>query len=417
MLKSIFKNASWLVVAELLNKGVFFLVTIIIARSFGTDLFGQFNYAISFVIIFSVIADFGINNLIIREVARDKDSADKLIGNSFILKIFLSILTIILIFISTIFTNKPAEVNLLVYVLSLYVVFNSYNTFSKSIYRAFEKMKFETLLKLIESIILVLYVIFASIYIKDMTVLIFGFVFASAVTFLMSIRWIKKFFTKFNFKFDKQTFLFLVKEGWPFALSGIFVTAYFNIDTVMVSWIKGDVETGWYSAAYNFLFISMLFPSLANASIYPVLSRQHKELHLLKRKINIWLLIQFATGIAMAIGIYFSAEWLISIVYGKEYLPGSSSLQVLGFVLPFAFLTNFLGVLLSSTNRQRTALYVTCFNVVINIGSNLWLIPRYGSIGAAYSALTSMFLSAIILLIIFKLKPTNYETSRPEGIR
>jgi O-antigen/teichoic acid export membrane protein len=278
-------------------------------------------------------------------------------------------------------------------------------------------MKFETLLKLIESIILVLYVIFASIYIKDMTVLIFGFVFASAVTFLMSIRWIKKFFTKFNFKFDKQTFLFLVKEGWPFALSGIFVTAYFNIDTVMVSWIKGDVETGWYSAAYNFLFISMLFPSLANASIYPVLSRQHKELHLLKRKINIWLLIQFATGIAMAIGIYFSAEWLISIVYGKEYLPGSSSLQVLGFVLPFAFLTNFLGVLLSSTNRQRTALYVTCFNVVINIGSNLWLIPRYGSIGAAYSALTSMFLSAIILLIIFKLKPTNYETSRPEGIR
>lgn len=407
MLKHILKNASWLAIAELLNKGVFFLITIIIARSFGSDLFGQFNYAISFVIIFSVVADFGINNLIIREVARDKASAILLIGNSMILKIILSFLTIVLIFVSTIFTNKPAEVNLLVYVLSLYVVFNSYNTFSKSIYRAFEKMRFETLLKLIESIILVIYVLFVSIYIKDMTVLIFGFVLASVITFMISVRWIKKFFSTFSYKFDKRTFLFLIKEGWPFALSGIFVTVYFNIDTVMVSWIKGDLETGWYSAAYNFLFIAMLLPGLANASFYPILSRNHQELHLMKRKIDAWLFVEFIIGIAMGITIYFSAEYLITLAYGSEYLPGVISLKVLGFVLPFYYLGNLFGVLLSSTNRQKIALYVTCFNAGANILCNLWFIPRYGALGAACSSLITMFLTAMILLVIYIQNPTN----------
>ena len=91
MFKNIFKNTGWLFLAEAMNKGTFFLITIIIARSFGSELFGQFNYAISFVIIFSVIADFGINNLIVREVARDKENIALLIGSSLIIKIFLSI--------------------------------------------------------------------------------------------------------------------------------------------------------------------------------------------------------------------------------------------------------------------------------------------------------------------------------------
>ena len=301
MFKQIIKNTSWLFLAEAINKGTFFLISIIIARSFGTELFGQFNYAISFVIIFSIIADFGINNLVIREIARDKDVAASLIGNSLIIKIFLSILTFILIIISTIFTPSSLEVNIMVYILSFYIIFNSYNTFSKSIYRAFEKMKFETSLKFLESMILLLYVVIVSVYIKDLKILILGFVVASFITFLISIKWIKKYFTKFNFRLDKKIILFLIKEAWPFALAGIFVTLYFNIDTLMVSWMKGNIETGFYSAAYNFIFAALLIPALANASFYPILSREYKNLFVIKKQIIKYLYLTLGLGIFISI--------------------------------------------------------------------------------------------------------------------
>jgi len=399
MFKNIFKNTGWLFLAEAINKGVFFLITIIIARNFGSELFGQFNYAISFVIIFSIIADFGINNLLIREVARNKDGSALLIGNSLIIKIFLSFLTLGLIFISTIFTHKALEVNILVYILAFYIIFNSYNTLSKSIYRAFEKMKFETFLKSVESIILLLYVLIISIYVKDLKILILGFALASAITFFISVKWIKKFFTKFYFKFDKKTILFLLKEGWPFALAGIFATIYFNIDTVMISWIRGDEETGWYSAAYNFIFVAMLIPSLLNASFYPILSRMNKNLFIIKNNVLKYIILLCGTGIIGSTLILIFKSSLIQFIYGNGYGNSIKSLEVLAFILPFVFFSSFMGVFLSSINKQKVPMLVSGIGMIINILLNLHFIPLNGARGAALASLISIILMTIGFII------------------
>lgn len=397
MFKNIFKNTGWLFLAEAMNKGTFFLITIIIARSFGSELFGQFNYAISFVIIFSVIADFGINNLIVREVARDKENIALLIGSSLIIKIFLSILTILLIIVSTIFTHKSLEVNTMVYILSFYVIFNSYNTFSKSIYRAFEKMKFETFLKFVESITLLLYVSAVSIYVKDLKTLILGFALASLITFLISVKWIKKFFTKFIFKFNKKTILFILKETWPFALAGIFVTLYFNIDTVMVSWIKGDIETGLYSVAYNFIFAASLIPALLNASFYPILSREYKNLFIIKKQIIKYLYLTIGLGVFLSGMLFLLSEFLIKIIYGNEYVNSVYSLRILALVLPFLFLFNYLGIIFSSINKQLVVTVVSFIGIILNIILNFYLINKFGQVGAAMASLVTI----IVMLISF----------------
>jgi len=402
MFKQIIKNTSWLFLAEAINKGTFFLISIIIARSFGTELFGQFNYAISFVIIFSIIADFGINNLVIREIARDKDVAASLIGNSLIIKIFLSILTFILIIISTIFTPSSLEVNIMVYILSFYIIFNSYNTFSKSIYRAFEKMKFETSLKFLESMILLLYVVIVSVYIKDLKILILGFVVASFITFLISIKWIKKYFTKFNFRLDKKIILFLIKEAWPFALAGIFVTLYFNIDTLMVSWMKGNIETGFYSAAYNFIFAALLIPALANASFYPILSREYKNLFVIKKQIIKYLYLTLGLGIFISIMLILLSEFLIIAIYGNGYINSIYSLKILALVIPFLFIFNYLGVIFSSINRQLIVTTVSFIGIVINIILNFYLINKFGQVGAAIASLITIIIMLILFIFYYK---------------
>ena len=398
MIKHIIKNTSWLFIAEAINKGTFFLITIIIARNFGSELFGQFNYAISFVIIFSVITDFGINNLVIREVARNKEKSAFLIQNGLIIKLFLSVLTLLLIFISTIFTSKSLEVDIMVYILSFYVVFNSYNTFSKSIYRAFEKMRFETFLKSVESVILLLHVLIVSIYIKDINILILGFTIASAITFFVSVKWIKKCFINFQLRFDKKIFLFLLKESWPFATINIFMVIYFNLDTVMLSFIRNDIETGLYSIAYNFIFIGALVPGLLNSSLYPVISRRINSLAQEKMKIIKYLIILLSSGMLLSFFLFIFGNFFISKFFGLEYIGSLDILNILLLSFPFLFFSNFMGTILSSHNKQLVNLYITATSVFINIGLNLALIKPYGASGAAVASVIAIIVMALLCL-------------------
>ena len=390
-------NASWLVLAEAINKATFFVITIIIARSFGSETFGQFNYVISFVLIFSVLADFGINNLVIREVARNKEMAPKLISNSLVVKIFLSVLTLIVIISSTFFIKKPFAVNVMIYILAFYTIINSYNTFSKSIYRAFESMKHETLLKFIESLVLIFLVIITVLFYKNIYLLTSCFAAAALITFLASLKIIERFFTKFKFSYDKKTIIFLLKEGLPFALAGVFVTVYFNIDTLMVSWIRGDTETGLYSAAYNFIFAALLVPSLLGASLYPVLARDAQDGKLIKRKIFTNYLLFLGMGVVGTILLLLLGKLLIALFFGQAYLRSFDSLKILALILPFSYACDYIGVVLASINRQSIGTIVVFFVALFNIFLNFYLVKQDGYIGASYATLISFAIMFVIL--------------------
>jgi len=54
--------------------------------------FGKLKFAISFVVIFMAFAEYGLQSLLIREIARDKEKAASLFWNSIILKTLFSII-------------------------------------------------------------------------------------------------------------------------------------------------------------------------------------------------------------------------------------------------------------------------------------------------------------------------------------
>jgi O-antigen/teichoic acid export membrane protein len=350
-------------------------------------------------VIFSILADFGINNTVIREVARNKNKSSRFISNGLILKIFLSVLTLLAIWIATFFLHKGVEVNIFVYLLGLYVIFNSYNTFFKSIYRAYEKMQYEAFLKIIEAFLLIFYLCLTSFYFKDVYLTVLGFAIISFITLFLSIFWINKYFSRFNFIVDTKIIKFILRESWPFALAGIFVTIYFNIDTVMVSLIKGDIETGLYSASYNFIFATSMLSSLTSSALYPYLSRIHNTSKKIKN-INKYIRTFFFSGVLLSLGLFFCADILIKLFYGSDYINATGSLKILSLILPFSFACTFIGTYFASINKQITGMFVACVGAILNIILNYFLINSYGQLGAALASLAS-FVTMFILWLVF----------------
>ena len=73
--------------------------------------------------------------------------------------------------------------------------------------------------------------------------------------------------------FDARLCLVLLKESLPLALTGMFVAIYYRIDSVMLSYMKGDRHVAFYTAAYSLAFASLFLATSYHQATYPLLSK------------------------------------------------------------------------------------------------------------------------------------------------
>ena len=176
---------------------------------------------------------------------------------------------------------------------------------------------------------------------------------------------------------------------------------YFRVDTVMLSVMKGDAVTGWYSAACNLIFALMVIPTIYGIAIFPVLSKYYGSARSSFDKVGT-LSFKFLlmVGLPISVGVTLLAEKIIQLVYGSAYINSSYALQIMVWV----FFINCIAIApfhaLNSANKQHLVMISEGIAAVLAVLLNLLLIPIYGLIGAA-SATVIAFASTTSLYFYF----------------
>ena len=83
-----FTNTSWLLGERILRMTISLFVGIYVARYLGPERYGLLSYALSFVWLFSSLASFGLDDILVRELVKLPDQRQNLIGTVFWLKLF-----------------------------------------------------------------------------------------------------------------------------------------------------------------------------------------------------------------------------------------------------------------------------------------------------------------------------------------
>ena len=96
-----------------------------------------------------------------------------------------------------------------------------------------------------------------------------------------------------------------------------------------------------------------------------------------------------AIGLAIAIPTTALADWLIAILYGPDYALAASVLVIHIWASIFFFLGVASARWYVLERRQHLAPIKTCTSAALNVGLNLYLIPQFGIVGAAYATLAS----------------------------
>jgi len=389
------RNFLYLLVSQVIYKILAFIAFILIARYLGPGGFGWFSYALSFVVLFTLMTDFGVSDLLIRDVAGEiEEKKRKYIRNIATLKIVFSLITFIVIISSVLAFEDRKGMFIVVAILSLSMILDSYNTFLKSIFRVFERMEYEAMSILLEGVFklgLILWAIRALsvniVFIAQMFLLtsIITLVFT---TLAANIRFVPLGLS-FDFKFWKRLFI----NSIPFAILILFHTINFRIDIIMLSKMVTNVVTGWYSVAIRLIEPILVIPVVFTAAVFPVISRLSKTSRkslseVYKSSIKVLILC----SVFLVIFLYFGARFFVPLLFGPEFIKSIFAVKILSCVLVPVFLRFFLDSFVLALKRPKILLMNYTAGTFINIFLNLIFIPRFSFYGACVATIISEFI-------------------------
>ncbi|TRZ92284.1 MAG: flippase, partial [Rhodocyclaceae bacterium] len=96
MLQAMLGNSGWLFLDKLVRIGIGLVVGVWLARYLGPERFGQFNFAIAFVALFSPIAILGLDGLVVRELVSRPEYKQEILGSAFAMKLAGGLLAFVL---------------------------------------------------------------------------------------------------------------------------------------------------------------------------------------------------------------------------------------------------------------------------------------------------------------------------------
>ena len=371
-----------------------------VARYLGAEGFGTLSFALAFIAIFGVFTDIGLNQLMTREVARDKTLAPKYLGNIINLKVILAVFTFVLIAVTINLLSYPQQTKIVVYFTAGFLAANTFSVMYYSIFQAYERMEFITLGRIINALSLLVGALFAVNQHLPVTAFALVYFLASAVSLLCNIVVSIWKFAKPKIEIDLGFWKETLKQAWPFGLAGAFSGIYFWIDSVMLSFMKGDEVVGWYNAAYRLVFVLTVIPGVFFTSAFPAMSKYYvtskESLKLISEKSIKYMII---LAVPIALGTSLLADKAIMLIFDPGYSNSIIALQILVWAVAFVFISSGFARLFESSNKQLIVTIVAGACALLNIVLNLILIPKYSYIGASIATVTTEFTALAILFI------------------
>ena len=411
--RTIAKSSILLLIGQIVSLGIAAVYGIVLARYLGVTGFGLLSTAIAFTTVFAPFTSLGLSTLATREVARDKSLASKYLGNLIIIEIALASGTFCLIALVAYVLRYPPETITLIYILALSVVCGGFTAIFYSLFQAFERMQYQSLGLILSTGATCVVVIWGITAGLGVVWFAFGyFVGSVAVTIYRLIVYSTK-FSQPHIEIDLKFWKRILPEALPFALSGLFTTIYFYIDSVLLSVMKGADAVGWYNAPYRLIMVLLFVPTVISTAVFPAMSRFHATANdsfrlIYKRYFKYMAIVSVPLGI----GTTLLASQIITFIFGVPYENSAIALQILIWATVFIFLTAAFLRLFETSNRQMMVTKITAVGMVENVTLDLILIPRFSYVGTSIATAATEL--TVLLLCVFVSSRITYPLSKKD---
>lgn len=365
---------------------------------------GKVNFATSVVNYFAMFAQLGIPTYGIRACAKvrnDKKKLSRTVHELLFINIFMCMLVYLVFFLALFNVPRLKKDMILCLVISISIFLNAIGV--EWLYKALEQYSYITIRSLIFKFI-ALIAMFLLVHNQSDYVIYGGItIFASSASNILNFWNLRKYI------YLKPLGLYNLKQHYKMILTffsmSIATTIYTNLDSVMLGFMKNDVDVGYYGAAVKIknILVSLVTSAsavlLPRASFYVDKGLMEEFYHLLKRTMHFVLLL----SIPMAIYFMFFAREGIFFLSGDAYSGSIVPMKIIMPTLIFIGMTNIIGIqMLVPLGREKQVLYSEIAGAVVDLVLNGILIPQFASAGAAIGTLVAEIVVLLWQIVAIK---------------
>jgi O-antigen/teichoic acid export membrane protein len=213
-------------------------------------------------------------------------------------------------------------------------------------------------------------------------------------------------------QFDRELFRGMQRFGLPLVPSALALWAINFVDRLFVAGYKGDSEVGVYSAAVKIASV-ITFAMFAFRTAWPAFAYSIDDDRDAKRTYAYVLTYLLVVASWIALGLGALAPWLVQAMTDPRYQRAEKGIALLAFA--GAIYAGYTVLAIGSGRARKTQLnwVVTGVGAAVNVGLIVWLVPRYGMVGAAIATLAAyVVLFAGMTLYAQSVYPVAYQWRR-----
>jgi O-antigen/teichoic acid export membrane protein len=379
-----------------------FLMVLILARLAGRELLGDFTFVITFTTMFTFLIGMGLTLSLMREVAKDRDQADKMIGNALTITILNGLWVVPLMVGIVAFLGRPPAILIAVALASIATTFDVMGNQLNAVFNGFERMELSAIVILIQEFVFLVVGTIVLVFDMPFVWLFVIYIVSRLVSFGVGTVVYRRTMGTLKLQFDRAYVRQMLRVSAPFAVQAALGPIYLRIDVLMLSYFQGSVAVGLYAAATSIFYRLNVFARMLNQALMPFLAREYLTMgQRIRRYTRAVAKYQIVLGVPlMVIGLAL-ADRLIPFLYGNQFEESVLVFQLLSSITILRMLDNTLATSLTSTDRQGWRSAITASAAVVNIGLNLVILPRYSFQGAAVTTImTEIFFGGALYLVL-----------------
>lgn len=400
----IIRNSAFSFLASLIAKAANTLVFILIARRLTVDEVGVYSLALTYDILFVQVASWGLDQLLVREVARRREEVGRYLVNFLLIRLLLSVSTygLLALTVTVVIHYEQATVHVLLLAGAM-VIFDSVSNICQAVFIAFERLIYITYASLAMSLFKLGTTWIGLWSGGGLLLLVEIIVGASLVGMLFNLgiaRW--RFLSETvdwgDVRNDLSAWPDWLRQTFPFVFVTLFYTLDYQLDVVLLSAWQDKEAVGLYGAATTILFALLFVSQAFREAIFPVMSRFYssdpKALRRLYSASARWLL---AIALPLALGSTLIAGDLMSLLYKDAFRESGRVLQIIIWSVLFLFLNVPSARLMIVAGKQRELARFAVASMSTNLLLNVLFIPSLSYVGAAWARLASATLFFILI--------------------
>lgn len=377
-----------------------FIISIILARLLGPE--GKGIVTALFVIpnMLVSLADLGVRQVSAYYIGQKKYSIQEIVSSSLILWIATSLMSMVVMFV---YYNLPGTPNyswILISIAIAYIPFKILVSYFNGILQGQQKILNMNVKFMIEFVVRLLAVILLVwIFNFDVVGAALSILLTTLAVLVYSGSIIRK-TAKLSFKYIKGIPQDMLRKGIVFAVALFIIKLNYKVDILFLERMVSASELGIYTVGVNISELLWELPTAMSVVLFARSANAKSNKESTNRSAKL-LRITWIPLLLGALVLWIFAPFLVSLVYGQEFVLAGNVMRVLlpGTVVMVLF--KILNADLSGRGKPLFAVKIYIVALTINIILNYLLIPMYGMYGAAMASTISYIIGGIVFSIAY----------------